>query len=62
LLVSALKDEKQRQAVILRLQGFSLAEIAEMPEIGLSQRTLFRLMKKVKAWLERRLAEQGKAG
>ena len=62
LLVGALKDEKQRQAVILRLQGYSLAEIAEMPEIGLSQRTLFRLMKKVKAWLERRLDEQHKAG
>lgn len=61
LLVGALKDEKQRQAVILRLQGFSLAEISEMPEIGLSQRTLFRLMKKVKAWLERRLEEQRKA-
>jgi RNA polymerase sigma factor (sigma-70 family) len=62
LLVGALKDEKQRQAVILRLQGYSLAEIAEMPEIGLSQRTLFRLMKKVKAWLERRLEEQRKTG
>ena len=61
LLVTALKDERQRQAVILRLQGFSLAEISEMPEIGLSQRTLFRLMKKVKAWLERRLEEQRKA-
>jgi RNA polymerase sigma-70 factor (ECF subfamily) len=61
LLVGALKDEKQRQAVIFRLQGYSLAEIAEMPDIGLSQRTLFRLMKKVKAWLERRLDEQRKA-
>lgn len=49
LLVNALKDDRQRQAVILRLQGFSLAEISEMPEIGLSQRTLFRLMKKVTA-------------
>jgi RNA polymerase sigma-70 factor (ECF subfamily) len=59
LLMTALKDDRQRQAVVLRLQGFSIVEISEMPEIGLSQRTLFRLMDKVRGWLGRRLNEQG---
>jgi RNA polymerase sigma factor (sigma-70 family) len=58
MLMIALKDEKQRRAVVLRLQGYSIVEISEMPEIGLSQRTLFRLMDKVRSWLGRRLKEQ----
>jgi RNA polymerase sigma-70 factor, ECF subfamily len=58
MLMIALKDERQRRAVVLRLQGYSIVEISEMPDIGLSQRTLFRLMDKVKSWLGRRLTEQ----
>lgn len=61
LLGNALKDERQRKAVVYRLRGYSLAEIAEMPEIDLSERTLGRLMRKVKEWLKRRLAEQRRA-
>ncbi len=61
-LMSALRDDRQRRAVVLRLQGYSLAEIAEMQDIGISPRTLARLMNKVKDWLGRRLAEQRKEG
>lgn len=58
LLMQALTDDAQRRAVALRLQGCSLAEIAADDSVGLSERTLHRLMDKVKAWLGRRLGEQ----
>ncbi len=47
--------EGQRRIVELRLQGYTLDEIAE--EVHLSQRTVRRTMEQVKQYLENRLRE-----
>jgi len=52
-------DEVQKRILELRLQGFQLAEIAE--DVGRSERTVRRVMDKVKTRLEQRLKESSEA-
>jgi RNA polymerase sigma-70 factor (ECF subfamily) len=53
-LLRALDDERHRQVVVLSLQGHELAEIAR--EVGLSERTVYRVLEKIKEVLLRRIA------
>jgi len=52
-------DELQKQIVELRLQGYQIAEIAE--HVSRSERTVRRVMDKVKTRLEQRLQESSSA-
>jgi RNA polymerase sigma-70 factor (ECF subfamily) len=48
-------DDADRQAVELSLQGYKAAEISA--QVGLSERTVYRLLDRIKAKLQRFLAE-----
>ncbi|MCA9245464.1 MAG: sigma-70 family RNA polymerase sigma factor [Planctomycetales bacterium] len=52
-------DEVQRRIVELRLQGYGIEEIAE--DVGRSERTVRRLMEKVRERLEQRMSESASA-
>jgi len=47
-------DERNRQIVMLRLQGYQFAEIAELA--GCTERTVQRVLKRVRDWLQERCA------
>lgn len=50
-------DETQKRIVELRLQGYQMDEIAN--DVGRSERTVRRVMDKIKVRLERQLSESG---
>lgn len=52
-LLDSFRDEKHREIVRLRLQHLSPAEIAQ--EMGVSERTVHRVLDRVKALLQKRL-------